>query len=119
MQNQNSSLTGYILIAISAVTFSAKGIFAKALYNYGLDPVTLLALRFAIALPFFWGLLFIYQSERVGKRDLNFNYIKWPCRLLFFCACGFLRASIHWCVAGEDNNLFISDNGSDTYSDFI
>ena len=70
MQNQNSSLTGYILIAISAVTFSAKGIFAKVLYNYGLDPVTLLALRFAIALPFFWGLLFIYQSERVGKRDL-------------------------------------------------
>ncbi|MBI5875179.1 MAG: DMT family transporter [Deltaproteobacteria bacterium] len=70
MQNQNSSLTGYILIAVAAVTFSAKGIFAKILYAYGIDPVTLLALRFAIALPFFWGLLFIYQSERVGIRDL-------------------------------------------------
>ncbi|MBI3398017.1 MAG: DMT family transporter [Deltaproteobacteria bacterium] len=70
MKNQNTSLAGYLLITISAVTFSAKGIFAKVLYSYGIDPVTLLALRFAIALPFFWGLLFIYQSERVGKKDL-------------------------------------------------
>ena len=70
MKLKNSSFAGYLLIAVSAIAFSAKGIFAKILYSYGLDPVTLLALRFAIALPFFWGLLFIYQSERVGRRDL-------------------------------------------------
>ncbi len=60
---------GYALVAASAVTFAAKGIFAKLLYGYGVDPVTLLALRFSIALPFFWAAVFFFPSPRVSWRD--------------------------------------------------
>ena len=70
MKALNSSFAGYLLVAVSAITFSAKGIFAKVLYSYGLDPLTLLALRFLLTLPFFWGLMFIYPSERIGLKDL-------------------------------------------------
>lgn len=60
---------GYLLVATSAVTFAAKGIFAKLLYGYGIDPVTLLALRFSIALPFFWAAVLFFPSPRVSWRD--------------------------------------------------
>ncbi|MBE7415762.1 MAG: DMT family transporter [Deltaproteobacteria bacterium] len=63
-------LVGYLLAAASAVTFSIKGIFAKLIYGYGLDPITLLALRFSIAMPFFWAAVFFFPSPRVSWRDL-------------------------------------------------
>lgn len=63
-------LAGYALAATSAVTFSIKGIFAKILYSYGVDPVTLLALRFMIAMPLFWAALIYFPSGRVCLRDL-------------------------------------------------
>ncbi|HBG45738.1 MAG TPA: EamA family transporter [Deltaproteobacteria bacterium] len=62
-------LAGYILVAASSLAFSAKGIFAKLIYGYGIDPVTLLALRFAIAMPFFWGAVLLFPSPRVSWRD--------------------------------------------------
>ena len=62
---------GYGLAAVSAVTFSAKGVLAKVLYGYGVDPVTLLALRFLMALPFFWVMVLAYPSkERTSIRDV-------------------------------------------------
>lgn len=70
MDNKRNELTGYILAAASAITFSAKGIFAKILYGYGLDPVTLLALRFLIALPFFWITVFFFPSGKVSPKDM-------------------------------------------------
>lgn len=69
MENKEK-LTGYFLVAASAVTFSAKGIFAKLLYRYGIDPVTLLALRFALALPLFWAAVWFFPSERASWRDV-------------------------------------------------
>lgn len=66
---KNSSLIGYALAIISAVTFSAKGIFAKMLYAYGVDPVSLLALRFLIALPLFWLMVWAFPSARPSRRD--------------------------------------------------
>lgn len=65
-------LAGYALVAASAITFSAKGVFAKLLYGYGIDPVTLLALRFAMALPLFWAAVLFFPSERVSWRDIFF-----------------------------------------------
>lgn len=67
---KNDNLAGYILVAASAVTFSAKGIFAKLLYRYGIDPVTLLALRFAFALPLFWAAVWFFPSEKASWRDV-------------------------------------------------
>src|SRR3990170_3722572 len=103
MKALNSSFAGYLLVAVSAITFSAKGIFAKVLYSYGLDPLTLLALRFLLTLPFFWGLMLLYPSERIGLKDLlililsglllackvfngNFNSHLWGVALVFFSA---------------------------------
>lgn len=45
--------TGLLLAAIAAVLFSAKAILAKFLYRYGIDAVTLIALRMLFALPVF------------------------------------------------------------------
>ncbi|MBI1911131.1 MAG: DMT family transporter [Deltaproteobacteria bacterium] len=70
MDKNNSHMVGYGLAAASAITFSAKGIFAKILYGYGIDPITLLALRFIIAMPFFWLTLWFYPSGKVDLRDM-------------------------------------------------
>ncbi len=66
---KNSHFTGYGLAIISAVAFSAKGIFAKMLYAYGVDPISLLALRFIMALPLFWLMVWAFPSSRPSRRD--------------------------------------------------
>ncbi|MBL0140683.1 MAG: DMT family transporter [Betaproteobacteria bacterium] len=46
-------LLGVALVVFSAVAFSAKAIIVKLAYRQGIDAVTLLALRMAMAAPFF------------------------------------------------------------------
>lgn len=46
-------LGGVVLAAVGAVAFSGKAIIVKLGYRYGVDAVTLLALRMLVALPFF------------------------------------------------------------------
>ena len=38
MDNKNRTIIGYLLVIISAIAVSIKGIFAKMLYSYGLGP---------------------------------------------------------------------------------
>jgi drug/metabolite transporter (DMT)-like permease len=45
--------TGLMLAAAGAVLFSAKAILVKLSYRYGVDAVTLIALRMALSFPFF------------------------------------------------------------------
>jgi drug/metabolite transporter (DMT)-like permease len=45
--------TGVLLVAIGAIAFSGKAIIVKLGFRHGADAVTLLALRMAVALPFF------------------------------------------------------------------
>ena len=45
--------TGLALAALGAVFFAGKAIIVKLAYRYGVDPVTLIMLRMAVALPFF------------------------------------------------------------------
>jgi drug/metabolite transporter (DMT)-like permease len=45
--------TGVVLAAAGAVLFSGKAIIVKLAYRHGVDPVTLIMLRMAMALPFF------------------------------------------------------------------
>lgn len=65
-------MAGYFLVGVSAITFGAKGVFAKLLYGYGLDPITLLALRFAMAMPLFWAAVIFFPSPRVSWKDLAY-----------------------------------------------
>jgi drug/metabolite transporter (DMT)-like permease len=44
---------GIALALVGVLAFSLKAIVVKLIYRYGVDPVTLLALRMAFALPFF------------------------------------------------------------------
>lgn len=53
MSSADARRTGLLLAAIAAVLFSAKAILAKFLYRYGIDAVTLIALRMLFALPVF------------------------------------------------------------------
>ena len=46
-------LAGVALVVFSAIAFSAKAIMIKLAYRHGTDAVTLLALRMAMAAPFF------------------------------------------------------------------
>lgn len=46
-------LYGVLLAGIGAIAFSGKAIIVKLGYRYGVDAVTLLALRMLVALPFF------------------------------------------------------------------
>lgn len=62
-------ITGYLLAVASAVAFSAKGIFAKLLYARGVDPVSLLAIRFTLALPLFWLTLLAFPGPRPSWRE--------------------------------------------------
>ena len=48
-----SSLTTYGIVAGSSLFFCSKAVFVKLSYRYGVDPITVLALRMAFALPFF------------------------------------------------------------------
>ncbi len=50
---QNSPAWGACLALIAALGFSLKAIFVKLAYPYGVDAITLLALRMAFALPVF------------------------------------------------------------------
>lgn len=48
-----SSLLTYGIVAASSLFFCSKAVFVKLAYRHGLDPITVLALRMALALPFF------------------------------------------------------------------
>lgn len=65
MNSRNAAL-GIGCAAIAAIGFSLKSIFIKAAFGYGVDSVTLLALRMGFSLPFFAAMLF-WERQRQGK----------------------------------------------------
>lgn len=48
-----ASMVTFALVFGSSVLFCSKAVFVKMAYRYGLDPVTVIALRMSLALPFF------------------------------------------------------------------
>lgn len=52
-RNVKSSLATYGIVAASSLFYCAKSVFVKLAFRYGMDAVTVLALRLAMALPFF------------------------------------------------------------------
>jgi drug/metabolite transporter (DMT)-like permease len=53
VQERKARLTGVALVATAAVLFSGKAVIIKLAYRYGVDAVTLLALRMLLSAPFF------------------------------------------------------------------
>jgi len=66
---QPEVVIGAILMFIGSVTFSGKGIIVKLGYGYGVDAVTLLALRMIFALPMF---LLMAAISSKGREALSF-----------------------------------------------
>lgn len=60
-------LAGTVMAIIGVVAFSVRPVLVKLAYVYAPDPVTLLALRMAIALPFFVGFA-AWHGRRWGNR---------------------------------------------------
>ena len=62
-----------MLVAIAAIAFSGKAVIIKLAYRYGVDPVTLLALRMLFSAPFFlllgWWATRASGIERLTARD--------------------------------------------------
>jgi drug/metabolite transporter (DMT)-like permease len=85
---KESAATGAALALLAALGFSMKAIFVKLAYPYGVDAITLLALRMGFALPFF---LWVGLSEqRSGKRLARSDWGR-----LFVLGClGYYGASI-------------------------
>lgn len=62
--------TGIVLTLFAAAAFSAKSVFIKLAYRYGVDAVTLLSLRMLFSLPFFVAMAVAY-SRRTGGLGLE------------------------------------------------
>ncbi len=72
MNARRAHLGGLALAATGSVLFSLKAIIVKLSYRYGVDPVTLIALRMAFALPFFVVAAWLAgrgAEHRLGRRD--------------------------------------------------
>lgn len=85
---EKSNAQGALLALLAALGFSLKAIFVKLAYPYGVDAVTLLALRMGFALPvFLWVGL---QQQRAAARLTGGD---WG-RLLVLGCLGYYGASI-------------------------
>lgn len=64
-------LGGMAMAALSAILFSAKAIVAKLTYGFGVDAVTVVALRMSLALPAFAAVSFWYRRRHgpLARRD--------------------------------------------------
>ena len=63
-------MTGYLLIAISSLAFGSMAIFARIAYASGVDPITLLFLRFAIAAIAMTAIVIAARVKLPSKRDI-------------------------------------------------
>jgi drug/metabolite transporter (DMT)-like permease len=64
-------LSGAILVAIAAIAFSGKAVIIKLAYRYGVDAVTLLALRMIFSAPLFV-LVAAWAAHRAPQAPLPF-----------------------------------------------
>lgn len=65
---QRSNLITYVIAAASSLFFCSKGVFVKSAYAHGVDAITILALRMAIALPVF---AIVAWATSVGAEKLD------------------------------------------------
>ena len=72
VNSQNNYLVGVMLVLIGTIFFSAKSIFIKKVYEYGVDPDSLMVLRMAIAAPIYLAIYLLTvasTSNKVSKVD--------------------------------------------------
>ncbi len=85
-----SRLLGVALVVFSAIAFSAKAIIIKLAYRHGVDAVTLLALRMAMAAPFFVAVAWWFNR---GGRTRSLTRADWRA-IAFLGIVGYYLASL-------------------------
>lgn len=83
------ALIGAALVLFAAIGFSAKAIFVKLAYRYHVDPITLLALRMLLSLPFFVAAAVWSRRERAPRLD----HRQWAA-VVFLGMAGYYLASL-------------------------
>src|SRR5258708_38593252 len=58
-------VTGVVMAIVGVIAFSVRPVLVKLAYGYSADPVTLLALRMTLSLPFFIGFA-VWHGRRYG-----------------------------------------------------
>lgn len=86
-----SSLLTFLIVAASSLFFCSKAIFVKLAFRYDLDAVTILALRMAMALPFF--LVGGYLNNRKHKEQTPLTRNDWF-HLAALGFCGWYLSSV-------------------------
>lgn len=64
-------LTGVALVIVSAIAFGSGGLFARPIYDAGVDWLTLMAWRFGIAAALAWAVLLARPGTRRALRGLR------------------------------------------------
>lgn len=85
-----SRLLGVALVVFSAIAFSGKAIIIKLAYRHGVDAVTLLALRMAMAAPFY--VMVAWWASRGGE-VVALTRADW-CAIAFLGVVGYYLASL-------------------------
>lgn len=67
----NDTFVGAALVFIGAIFFSSKAIMVKLAYQYEVDSISLLALRFAFALPIYLFINWLSQRQTVNPEKLS------------------------------------------------
>ena len=89
---RGSVVAGVGLCAASAVLFSAKAIFVKLAYRYGVDAITLLTLRMLLSLPVFVGIAIFEERRRAAAGDAPLSLREWGA-VAALGVCGYYLAS--------------------------
>lgn len=79
-----------MLVFVGAICFSIKAIIIKLAYGQHVDPITLVTLRMAFALPFFVAVPFLYKKKNEAQRPTKSDWIK----ILFLGILGYYVATI-------------------------
>jgi drug/metabolite transporter (DMT)-like permease len=79
LQNNRQAIIGYVFVLLGALGFSAKAVLIKLAYGYShqLDAITLMGLRMAISLPFFFAVALwsasgsadTKEAQRLNRQD--------------------------------------------------
>lgn len=70
MTDRSPRLTGALIVAVAAIAFSGKAIIIKLAYRYGVDALTLLALRMLFSAPMFVALAW-WDRRRERREPLS------------------------------------------------
>ncbi len=84
----SSTATGAVLALLAAFGFSLKAIFVKLAYPYGVDAITLLALRMGFSLP-----VFLWVAVAEQRSGVSLSSSDWG-RLFLLGCFGYYGASI-------------------------